>query len=199
MEKPLADIREFVAGTMSPDEFRIKLYTNNAFEALLTNDPHLPKSGYIKGSVYQFLLEQDFDDPGGLLNIQGALQEFMNRNAISYMATREYSELFDIILTAQPKWLQVQTKFVQEKMLPASNGKKAKELKAWLREEFLRRFRFAKKPPKWIQSPNWPINENGPLVFIGQLDGDNYFHDTAAIYVFLDPVTKICETIIQTY
>jgi hypothetical protein len=41
------------------------------------------------------------------------------------------------------------------------------------------------------------MNEHGPLVFLGQIDIRNYFHDEAAAYVFHDPVTGVTETVIQ--
>jgi len=60
-------------------------------------------------------------------------------------------------------------------------------------------FRCLGEPPEWIQEPDWPINENGPLVFLGQLSVLNYFHDESAAYVFHDPTTGGCETIIQVF
>jgi hypothetical protein len=199
MATALSDIRSFVAGDISPTEFRERLYSDHEFESFLANDPNLPIHGYVKGSVYQFLLEQDFEDPGDILSAQGALVEFMDRNRIDYTKTDRYEQLFDMILKAQPAWLGAPAKFVQEKMLPEAGNLEGKALQTWLKDAFRKRFKFAKKPPKWIQGANWPINENGPLVFLGQFDVNDYFHDAASVYVFHDPVKGTCETIIQVF
>jgi hypothetical protein len=106
---------------------------------------------------------------------------------------------FNLILKAQPRRLDVDPSYVQNHILPAGEGKAGKALTEWLKGEFRKRFRFVKRPPKWIQSPDWPINDNGPLVFLGQLNVENYFHDAATVYVFHDPVTGACSTVIQVY
>jgi hypothetical protein len=199
MDQVLADIQAFVSGEMSAAEFRTRLYAGGGFDEFLQNDPRLPPDGYVVGSVYQFLLEQDFDDPGDIYSAQGALIEFMDRNGITYTATKKYGQFYDLILKAQPRWIDVPAKYIQEKMLPDAPHAEGKQLQVWLTEEFRNRFRFVKKPPKWIQSANWPINENGPLVFLGQFDVNNYFHDAAAVYVFHDAKTGVCKTIIQVY
>lgn len=64
--------------------------------------------------------------------------------------------------------------------------------------------------PKWLQlapavvqalmaeAPAWPIGDAGPLVFLRQVAIPDYFHDDAAAYVFYDPATRQCQTILQT-
>ena len=54
-------------------------------------------------------------------------------------------------------------------------------------------------PPEWIQSPCWPHSAAGPLVFLGQLKVDQYFHDLATVYVFHDPANGECQTIVQCF
>src|SRR5437660_36509 len=90
MDEQLGAIRSFVAGELSPQAFRDRLYTDNRFEEFLSHDPHLGSSNYVGRSVYHFLLEQDFGDPGGVLNAQGALTDFMDRNSLGYTKTNKY-------------------------------------------------------------------------------------------------------------
>lgn len=198
-EDVLAIIRAFVAGEMSPTEFRDRLYADDRFEAFLSHDPHLKRGNYFGGSVYLFLLERDYDDPGDVLNAQGALVDFMDRNGINYVKTTRYEDFYDLVLEAQPEWLDVEPKWVQDHILPDAGEKSGDELRDWLRKEFSKRFRYVSEPPKWIQSPTWLINENGPLVFLGQLDVEGYFHDLATVYVFHDPVSGECNSIIQVF
>ena len=199
MDEVLTVIREFVSGEIGSLEFRDRLYADERFETFLRNDPNLRQPNYVGRSVYLFLLEQDYDDPGGVLSAQGALADFMQRNGIDHRKTRTYAALCNLVVDAQPRWLLVDSKYVFEKIISAAEGRTGGELRSWLAEEFLRRFRYAEKPPEWIQSPAWPINQNGPLVFLGDLEIKNYFHDLAKAYLFHDPKSGTTETIIQVY
>ena len=81
--------------------------------------------------------------------------------------------------------------------MPAAGPRTGEDLKEWLHAELLKRFKYVSNPPEWIQNPHWPIHENGPMVFLGQVEVKGYFHDEAAVYVFHDPKSGACETIIQ--
>jgi hypothetical protein len=199
-QEVLATIKSYVAGELTPAAFRDRLYADaDAFEAFLTHDPTLSPTNYVKGSAFHFLLELDYDDAGDQLNAQGALAEYMDRNGISYTRTSRYQDFHRLLLSAQPRWLDVDVKWVQEQLMPLAGDRTGTALRKWLRAELLARFRYVKKPPRWIQSPRWPIGPSGPLVFLGQIDVDNYFHDAATVYVFHDQATGQCETLIQCY
>lgn len=201
MADPLETIKRFVDGSLPATEFRDTLYSDESFERLLSHDPDLPATHYARrdGGLYYFLIAQDYDDPGGVLNAHGALCEYMDRNGIAYAKSNKYSDFYALVLEAAPNWLDPDHKFVVEHIMPDADGREGDDLRAWLSARLLERFKCADKPPEWIQSPCWPVNEHGPLVFLGQLDVNNYFHDLAAAYVFHDPISGKCETIIQVY
>jgi hypothetical protein len=171
----------------------------DAFEAVLANDPHLTPDNYVRGSVFRFVLEEDLDSPVGQLNVQGALADWLARNSIEHTPTSRYKDFYDLVLTAQPDWLYADIDWVNRELIPSAGGRTGPALWDWLAEEFRKRFRYVDKPPEWIQSPIWPIGPNGPLVFLGQLDVNNYFHDAAAVYIVHDPSTGQCESIIQCF
>src|SRR6185369_12750037 len=98
-----------------------------------------------------------------VLNVHGALSQFLERKQVPFQPTKAHEELHDIILSAQPAWLYVATDWLKKNVLAASEGRNGKELRDWLRARLLELFKYRGKPPKWIQSPNWPIGENGPL------------------------------------
>jgi hypothetical protein len=199
MDDILATIRAFVSGELSPTGFRDALYSDDRFETFLENDPKLLPGNYVGRSVYQFLLMENYDSPGSVLNAQGALTDFMDRNGISYSRTSKYTDTYDLILEAQPRWLALDDKYVQDEILPNAGSRSCDELREWLADELLKRFQYVSKPPKWIQSPSWPIGRNGPLVFLGQLNVNDYFHDAATIYVFHDQTTGEFQTVCQVY
>jgi hypothetical protein len=201
MLDPLKTIQRFVDGTLPPSEFRDALYADESFETLLTQDPDLPATHYVRryGGTYYFLIAQNYDDPGGVLNAHGALCEYMDRNGIAYSKSNKYSEFYNLVLEAAPNWLAPDHKFVAEHIMPDAGGRYGGELRAWLSQRLVELFKCADKPPEWIQSPCWPINENSPLVFLGQMEINNYFHDLANAYVFHDPASGKTETVIQVY
>lgn len=199
MEEAIAKIVAFVEGHMEPAEFEQTLYGDPEIEHALNDDPTLPPRSYVGASTFLFVVEQDFSSPDGVLNAHGALAQYLERKGIAFKPTKSHAELYDIILDAQPKWLHVPVDWLNKNVLSGAEGRKKKELRDWLRKRLLELFKYRGKPPKWIQSPNWPIGENGPLVFLGQLKIPDYFHDEAAAYLFHDPTTGRCETVIQVY
>lgn len=201
MLDPIDAIRQFVEGTFSPCAFRDALYGDDRFEMVLSDDPDLPTAHYVRqdGGTYYFLLAQDFEDPGGVLNAHGALCEFLDRKGISYAKSNQFSDFYNLVLEAAPNWLDPNHKFVAEHIMPDAPDIPRPELRQWLSQRLLERFLCANQPPDWIQSPSWPVNADGPLVFLGQVEIPHYFHDLAAAYVFYDPKSGKCETIIQCH
>ena len=196
-------ILDFVSGATTPEAFGHELRKRPEFGDLLDDAAELPNPSYITiagcANTYAFLLKLDFARLGGALNAQGALQQFMDRRHIPYVRTNEYSSLHSLLLEAQPAWLDVDTEFLRTHVLAHAPELKKAALKAWVRARLLEMFRFASKPPRWIQSPAWPIQDNRPLVFLGQFTVKDYFHDEAAVYVFHDPVTGDCQSVIQVF
>jgi len=187
----------FAEGSVAPSEFARVLMELPECETVLEDDPDLPTSTYVGHSVYLYLLGLDFSDAGAVASAQDALSNWLERHSIPHSRSSQAADLFRLLLDAQPRWLDVDAAWLQESVVPASGGLTGAKLKKWLREELLKRFRYATKPPKWIQSPSWPIGPNGPLVFLGQVDVAEYFHDAAAAYVFHDPVGNEFKSIVQ--
>lgn len=187
----------FVEGKRDPKEFELFLQEDPLVQEVLENDPHLPPRTYVGTSVFLFLLQLDLGDPGDVLSAQGAVSEWLSRHSVAHTKGTEAERLYDLLLSAQPEWLHVDTRWLKDELLDKAEGRTGDALRDWLREELLARFRYVDGPPEWIQNPEWPIGPNGPLVFLGQLPVERYFHDTAAVYVFHDPSTGECETITQ--
>ena len=198
MSEELETIVAFVEGRTDPKEFERQLYANpDGFEQVLSADPDRP-AGYLQQGVFLFIIQQDFDHFAGVLNVHGALQDYLARNGIASDATEAYGKYFNLLLLAQPGWLDVvESDYFLTEVLPAAGKRTGDDLKQWIHDQLLDRFRYVKEPPHWIQSPDWPIKENGPLVFLGQVDVEDYFHDDAAAYVFYDATNGAFDTILQ--
>jgi hypothetical protein len=195
----LTTLRGFAAGELQPQEFRDRLYSDPGFESFLANDPKLDPTNYVHGSVYRFLLECDFDDPVGILDAHGAVCDFLDRNGHDYKKTGKYADFYDLVLRASPDWLAADPKYVQDQIMPEAAGRTGHALQRWLTEQLLEKYRYVSKPPEWVQGPCWPHGAAGPLVFLGQLEIAGYFHDFGTVYVFHDPATGECQTIIQCF
>src|SRR5262245_36730645 len=98
MDDALANIVAFVEGRIEPSDFEKRLYNDPTIESALNDDPTLKPGTYIGTSTYLFVVEQDFDDPGGVLNVHGALSQFLERKTIPFRPTTTYVDLHDIIL-----------------------------------------------------------------------------------------------------
>jgi hypothetical protein len=71
---------------------------------------------------------------------------------------------------------------------------------AYVREHIRDWFRWVKREPEWIQSPEWRFFNGKPMVFVDQIDlpgTTGVFHDDARFYVFWDPDSGVTDVIIQ--
>ena len=193
----LSAVVAFVEGRLTSAEFEQSLQRDPTIEQLLVDDPDLPPSTYVGSSVFLYLLQLNLSDPGDVVSAQGAAADWLKRHGIAHSMSSVARDTHAVLLDAQPRWLRVDAKWIQDELLPHSEGRQGKALREWLHAQLVERFRYATSPPSWIQSPVWPIGAGGPMVFLGQLTIDHYFHDSAAAYVFFDPATRECRTILQ--
>ena len=196
---PVQLVVGFVEGKVPPAAFAECLYENQALETFLS-DPSLEwGSTYIVTNPYYYCLELDYGTTRGVLNAKGALQLFLDRKGIAATPDKATEQRHDLLTKVQPGWLDVDLDWLERTVLPEAGDRTGKNLETWLKGRLRELFRCRKRPPRWIQNPDWPIGENGPLYFLGQIaiDDCELFHDEAAAFVFLDPTTGATATIIQ--
>ncbi len=66
-------------------------------------------------------------------------------------------------------------------------------ISAWLDQEIAKQFIALNGRPRWIQSPEWPIVDGTPAIFVGQVDvslkgseaASKVFHDDTSFYIFV--------------
>jgi hypothetical protein len=143
--------------------------------------------------------KQDRTTLGGLVNSEGIIEDFLQKAEVTFHPAKRFGSVYRLILKAVPEYLDPPLEFMTEKIVPVdrdlSDAKKTKLIKERLKEFF----KYVDKPPKWIQSPDWPIRDGKPLVFVGQLsiDAPELFHDKGAAYLFFDPANGDFETVAQ--
>ena len=186
----------FVSGETNATDFEQRLYHTPGMEAVLAGEK-APPQGNGAPTLYHYLIGLDYSHPGHVLNAQGVVLELLRRNGVEVTTSQTPGRDYDLLLAAQPKWLDADPAYLST-LLASAPAMPAKARKTWLRAMVLEKFRYAKSPPRWLQSPAWPMGEAGPLVFLGQFPVAGYFHDTACVYIFHDPKTGECRTIVQT-
>lgn len=189
-------------GKITVQEFENELYTNTELEDLLRQSTDWSGTyiGDAAANLYDYLIMLDYSGMDGQINAIGALKLYLTRKGIIYPETNKYSECYDLVLASQPKYLDVDTQFIEKYILPADKNLSKTELKKVIRTNFEQFFRFQSKPPRWLQSPAWIIKEEKPLFFIGQLElKSKLFHDDGMVYIFLNKETGEIETVKQFY
>ena len=196
--KYLEDIIGFVSGNISTSQFEKYLYASSDMEKELS-DESLKIPPYTDcGSAYLYLISINYNDVGNLLNAQDLLSQFLDKKGVAYHKADTYKKLGNIIYKAQPKWLDLPGDYADH-LLQELGDMADVAMVAALREKIAELFCFMSKPPKWIQSPAWPIEEGSPLFFIGQLKLEGIRLDDGVAYMFLNKKTGTYQVIEQFY
>lgn len=196
-------ILQFIAGKISTTTFADTLYTDAKLETLL-RDPSVSWHGtYITVhaiDLYDYLIMLDYSRLEDKVNAIGALELFLQKKGISYTKKDEHSELLQLILETQPKYLDLDSRFFEKYILPADSNLSKSERKRHIQENCRHHFRYQTKPPKWLQNPAWIVKNDKPLLFLGQLElSSEFFHDQGVLYIFLDTESGKIETVKQFY
>jgi hypothetical protein len=202
-------LTDFVEGKITFSDFWSVFLNNPTIESYLKNDPTLEKGSYIGSNTYDFIMTEGtqkfgkkvgWERTGSQLNIFGAVCQHLSRKGIPFIETNIYKERYNLLLDCQPSWLDIDESFLFDEIIKkAPAGVKKSELKKWIKNRIKEMFRYASSPPRWIQNPGWPIIDNRPSVFLCQQNINNYFHDSATVYVFIDEDSKEIHTVLQVF
>lgn len=187
MDSAISLILSVVEGGIEAREFENRLYSSKEMEELLPSE------------LYLTLISMNYGNQFSISHVHRELEQYLDQEGIEYTSSSKYDEKIELLYKAQPRWLDLEPTDYSGQLLegiPTELGKK--EAVSWLKQEILKRFKVAKKPPSWLQEPNWPIENNIPLVFMGQLKIDTFFHDTTCIYVFYNQESGETRNVIQS-
>ena len=148
---------------------------------------------------FRRLNKQERTTLGGLVNCEGIIEDFLQKAGVSFRPAKRFGSTYSLILTTVPDYLDPPLEFLTEKIIPTDSNLTEGQKKKVIKERLKEYFRCVDQPPKWIQSPEWPIREGKPLVFVGQvpIDAPDLFHDKGAAYVFYDPAHGGFEAVAQ--
>ena len=143
-------------------------------------------------------MSQDVAKLSAVVNVRDALAKFLTLKDVAFDKATGDDKTFELALAAQPSWLDLPEPYIAAALADVADGSAAartRALKARIKEDF----RYAGKPPKWLQSPDWVFVDDKPTVFLGQLNMNGLLHDRAQLYVFFEERTKEVHHRIQTY
>ncbi|KFF19242.1 hypothetical protein [Chryseobacterium sp. JM1] len=195
-------LKDFVEGKLSDKDFEQQLYTNQDLEKQLSNPAIDWQGTYLQNTTaYFYLIEQDYKNAEGRLNAHGAVQLFLSKIGVEIIASPQKSDEYEFILSTSPKYIDTDAGFIEQYILPKDKTLSKSEQKQYIKQRYTELFKFQTKPPKWIQNPEWPVKNNLPLFFLGQIEikKGEFFHDEGSMYLFMDPATGIMETVKQFY
>jgi len=138
---------------------------------------------------------------GGLVNSEGIIEQFLGKAEVPFKPLKRYGNLYSLILSAVPNYVDPPVEFITQKILPADQTLSDTAKKKLTKQRVKELFRYTDKPPRWIQGADWPIRDGRPLIFVGQIavDAPELFHDKGAVFVFFDPSGGGFETVAQFY
>lgn len=181
MNNALLKIKEFIEHQITPKEFEKLIYNSEPLKGLI--EEYADYQNYMNGlSAYEYLTTLNFSKIEHIVNAIDILEKILNKNKVSYKSDDYYQKKFNLILGAIPSWVPDHIDLINS-LYEQYKPNKTSEFKKVILDTFV----YYNKKPKWIQSPDWIINENNqPMIFIEQIDVSKIYHDKTFLYVFLD-------------
>jgi hypothetical protein len=193
---PLDEIVAFVEGHTSLPTFVLRTQESHALEAVLEEDVAIRPYTDV-GNLMLYILQQDWSSIAAQVSVQDALSQFLQIKGRPHTIDTSRLRLYEAVLACTPAWLRPPEFFMDRIAERAEGIPDRKALVTMVKTEIAASFRFSRKPPKWLQSPDWICVENRPLLFVGQIELGDLMHDTAQVYLFFDDVTAEVRTLIQ--
>ncbi len=189
-------IQEFLTEDITVQSFFEHIYSNEDLQTELENEIDI-KPFTNAGSLFLFLMELDINNYQCVWVAKEAMSKFMEKKGIECEVKNTEGKLYDLISGVTPKWLNPPVDYLKS-FVEDNNALIIKELKVLVKEKINSDFICLKGKPKWIQDPNWPIDDGKPLVFVGELDMTDISHDTTKVYVFYNAKNKSFTNIKQS-
>ena len=176
-------ITNYVEGYIEPFKFRDEIYNDPSYEEFFKDSNPIPPYTSSVYGIYLYLLEKNFNYTKDVIDTKNLLSKYLLSKEITHKLDTSISEKLNLISKVQPKWLDLQPDYI-DKLFNEAGNLSGKELNDWLKKTISERFIYTSVPPKWLQAPNWLIENNEPLIFIGQLDITKISHDNSQMYIF---------------
>ena len=125
------------------------------------------------------------------------MAKFLDFKGTPYSQDNSALREYELILKSSPDWLSL-PEFYIEKIKDDIKGAGTKQARSIVKDVIKRDFVSVRKPPKWLQPPEWQFDDKQPITFVGQLSLDKLKHDTSQIYIFINSKNEKVHSVIQT-
>lgn len=193
----LEAIKAYVEGGLSSLEFQSKLTADPELETWLSTIKP-PKLSSDHASLFHYLLDLDLDNPFNEKDAKTVCADLVRQHGVECSPKHETTAGDEkLLLRLSPRWARVPPAMMK-RFLHEAGGRTGRDREEYVRSRIKESFVFVKKPPAWLQDAEWPIVDGRPLVFVVQGDVSFAFHDTSAVYLFIDPQTRRYTTVVQS-
>ena len=175
-KKAIQIMKDYVEGRMPIMEFKKEFDTNKKLKKLLNEYKRPTFFDNNLYGVYDYIVRQlsylkgNWDSIWPRYVVWWDINDWLKHYNISVEPYMKYEDDHILILKIQPSWLDcvddqgIFYKLIAEMPKDISHSKQIQWGKARIKELF----RYDKSYPRWIQSPEWPIEDGKPLVFSHQ-------------------------------
>ena len=198
----IATLVAFVEDRLDAQTLEARLHTE-AMKTLLGlfENPRYPAT---TNAYRQLTSGRDRETLSGLAMSEDVIVRFLEQAEVPFQPVRPHNANFEQhskLLDVLPDWLDLPAEFIEQHLMPADETLSASKRKAMAKDKIKQLFRCAKRPPRWIQDPEWPMDGDVPAVFQGQMSIEDakLFHDNGAAYLFFHPQRGEFETVVQFY
>ena len=179
-------VKSYVEGKLTLTDFYNLALNDDELQGFLQDSTSVPPYTN-EGDLFSYTVGLDTNRPGSDLNLKDALSKRLTQLAVDHEMDVSAGKEYEFFLGLSPKWLSLPDFYIA-KLKGRMEGVGSREARRSMAKASIESdFKYPKKPPKWIQSPNWLFAGERPLVFVGQLDLGELMHDIGQVYVFYDP------------
>lgn len=195
-------IISFCENRISFNEFWVIFTQKHHVRELLLND----MSNFHIYTFRHYILDLDHIKTIDVSNIEirltifRFLRNYLKSKNIDFCPFSPDEEIYNSICSVIPDWLEGQELNYFIKLFHLSDGIYiSNELKETFKRKIRDSFIYIDKPPKWLQSSEWPILNGVPMIFLNQSDEpDNPELESSSItYTFVSNDKKEEKKVIQ--
>ena len=193
-------VRRFVDGSLAAGVFEPLLRTDAALRAYLSAKE---APSVVGGPMLRYLRGLDWTQPKDVLEAQRALVRLLIAVGEDVAPTDRYerrARLFDRQVSlwsrVQPTWLSIPATYFAT-LLEECEHLPEDSLEKTMKAKVRTLFRYQGRPPVWLHDETWPVNANGPMTFVEQLDVSGPY-DTSYRYVFRDEKSHERHELVQS-
>jgi hypothetical protein len=174
-------MKDFVEGRISTEEFWNILKKDKIMRKILTSNKKLNsfRVYFNENNIKKI----DISKLSVRIAIYWKVKQYLKINNYKVIPFNDEEEKFLFLSDIQPKWLYIRDEDYINNIINSAPPSLSKEKnKQWCKSRIKELFKYDKKPPEWVQEPEWPIFNGQPLVFKNQkADGSKfsyYFYDS---------------------